>query len=78
MSGLPVLSSSHVTLGEWVERVQQLRDINSLLWTNMAVSSVAAFRYYCWKQSVKLLCSLEHGAKARSVLASEVSGCGGL
>uniref|UniRef100_A0A286XYZ2 Midasin n=1 Tax=Cavia porcellus TaxID=10141 RepID=A0A286XYZ2_CAVPO len=44
VSGLPVLSSSHVTLGEWVERVQQLRDINSLLWTNMAVSSVAAFR----------------------------------
>ncbi|XP_013366227.1 PREDICTED: midasin isoform X4 [Chinchilla lanigera] len=44
VSGLPVLSSSHVTLGEWVERVQQLQDINSLLWTNMAVPSVAEFR----------------------------------
>ncbi|XP_019064368.1 midasin isoform X2 [Fukomys damarensis] len=44
VSGLPILSSSHVTLGEWVERVQQLQDINSLLWTNMAIPSVAEFR----------------------------------
>ncbi|KAM5256760.1 midasin [Ctenodactylus gundi] len=44
MSGLPILSSSHVTLGEWVERVQQLQDISSLLWTNMAIPSVAEFR----------------------------------
>ncbi|OBS65844.1 hypothetical protein A6R68_05618, partial [Neotoma lepida] len=43
VSGLPLLSSSHVTLGEWVERAQQLQDINSLLWTNMAVPSVAEF-----------------------------------
>ncbi|XP_028728584.1 LOW QUALITY PROTEIN: midasin [Peromyscus leucopus] len=44
VSGLPLLSSSHVTLGEWVERSQQLQDISSLLWTNMAVPSVAEFR----------------------------------
>ncbi|XP_054990862.1 midasin [Sorex araneus] len=44
VSGLPILSSSHVTLGEWVERTQQLRDINSVLWTNMAVPSMAEFR----------------------------------
>ncbi|XP_032340488.1 LOW QUALITY PROTEIN: midasin [Camelus ferus] len=44
VSGLPVLSSLHVTLGEWVEKAQQLRDINSVLWTNMAVPSVAEFR----------------------------------
>ncbi|XP_042842742.1 midasin [Panthera tigris] len=45
VSGLPILSSSHVTLGEWVERAQQLRDISLVLWTNMAVPSVAEFRY---------------------------------
>ncbi|XP_038966893.1 midasin isoform X1 [Rattus norvegicus] len=44
VSGLPLLSSSHVTLGEWVERAQQLQDIRSLLWTNMTVPSVAEFR----------------------------------
>lgn len=44
VSGLPLLSSSHVTLGEWVERAQQLQDMSSLLWTNMAVPSAADFR----------------------------------
>ncbi|XP_059970578.1 midasin isoform X2 [Mesoplodon densirostris] len=44
VSGLPILSSSHVTLGEWVERSQQLQDMSSVLWTNMAVPSVAEFR----------------------------------
>ncbi|XP_073934254.1 midasin isoform X1 [Castor canadensis] len=44
VSGLPILSSSHVILGEWVERAQQLQDVSSLLWTNMAVPSVAEFR----------------------------------
>nr|XP_045010044.1 midasin isoform X2 [Jaculus jaculus] len=44
VSGLPLLSSSHVSLGEWVERAQQLEVISSLLWTNMAMSSVADFR----------------------------------
>ncbi|MBZ3875424.1 Midasin, partial [Sciurus carolinensis] len=45
VSGLPILSSSHVTLGEWVERAQQLQDISSLLWTNMVIPSVAEFRH---------------------------------
>ncbi|KAG8524470.1 Midasin, partial [Galemys pyrenaicus] len=44
VSGLPILSSSHVTLGEWVERAQQLQDISSVLWTNMTIPSVADFR----------------------------------
>uniref|UniRef100_A0A8C8S1Z5 Midasin n=1 Tax=Pelusios castaneus TaxID=367368 RepID=A0A8C8S1Z5_9SAUR len=44
VSGLPVLSSSHVTLGEWKERAQQLQEVNSVLWTNMAVPSLAEFR----------------------------------
>ncbi|KAK2507590.1 hypothetical protein MC885_004960, partial [Smutsia gigantea] len=44
VSGLCMLSSLHVTLGEWVERAQQLRDITLVLWTNMAVSAVAEFR----------------------------------
>ncbi|XP_074846986.1 midasin isoform X2 [Carettochelys insculpta] len=43
-SGLPVLSSSHVTLGEWKERAQQLQEVNTVLWTNMAFSSMAEFR----------------------------------
>ncbi|NXJ78761.1 MDN1 protein, partial [Trogon melanurus] len=45
VSGLPVLSSSHVTLGEWMERAQQLHEVSTALWTNMAVSSVADFRH---------------------------------
>uniref|UniRef100_K9J478 Midasin n=1 Tax=Desmodus rotundus TaxID=9430 RepID=K9J478_DESRO len=44
VSGLPILSSSRVTLGEWVERAQQLQDFSSVLWTNMAVPSLAEFR----------------------------------
>ncbi|XP_070306217.1 midasin isoform X2 [Odocoileus virginianus] len=44
VSGLPVLSSSRVTLGEWAERCQQLRDVSAMLWTNMAVPVVAEFR----------------------------------
>uniref|UniRef100_A0A8I3X1N2 Midasin n=1 Tax=Callithrix jacchus TaxID=9483 RepID=A0A8I3X1N2_CALJA len=44
VSGLSILSSSHVTLGEWLERTQQLQDLSSMLWTNMAISSVAEFR----------------------------------
>lgn len=55
VSGLPLLSSSHVTLGEWVERAQQLQDISSLLWTNMAVPSVAEFRYFSPWSSLMLL-----------------------
>ncbi|NXJ64381.1 MDN1 protein, partial [Rostratula benghalensis] len=45
VSGLPVLSSSHVTLGEWMERAQQLQEVSTALWTNLAVSSIADFRY---------------------------------
>uniref|UniRef100_A0A8C4UIL8 Midasin n=1 Tax=Falco tinnunculus TaxID=100819 RepID=A0A8C4UIL8_FALTI len=45
VSGLPVLSSSHVTLGEWMERAQQLNEVSSALWTNLAVSSIADFRH---------------------------------
>ncbi|NWH71168.1 MDN1 protein, partial [Piaya cayana] len=45
VSGLPVLSSSHVTLGEWMERAQQLHEVSTALWTNMSVPSIADFRY---------------------------------
>ncbi|XP_029451275.1 midasin isoform X2 [Rhinatrema bivittatum] len=44
MTGLPVLLSSHVTLGEWIERTRQLEDISMLLWSNMTLSSKAEFR----------------------------------
>ncbi|KAM4771043.1 midasin [Rhinophrynus dorsalis] len=44
VSGLPVLLSSHVSLGEWRERMQQLQDISAALWSNMTVSSMASFR----------------------------------
>ncbi|XP_075718267.1 midasin isoform X3 [Rhinoderma darwinii] len=43
VNGLQVLSSL-VSLGERVERLQQLHEISSTLWTNMAVSSLASFR----------------------------------
>uniref|UniRef100_A0A8C5T387 Midasin n=1 Tax=Malurus cyaneus samueli TaxID=2593467 RepID=A0A8C5T387_9PASS len=45
VSGLPVLSSSHITLGEWMERAQQLDKVSTALWTNLAVSSIADFRH---------------------------------
>uniref|UniRef100_A0A8B9J147 Midasin n=1 Tax=Amazona collaria TaxID=241587 RepID=A0A8B9J147_9PSIT len=45
VSGLPVLSSSHVTLGEWMERAQQLHEVSTAVWTNLAVSSIADFRH---------------------------------
>ncbi|MEE6475824.1 hypothetical protein FKM82_010868 [Ascaphus truei] len=44
VSGLPVLLSSHVSLGEWVERMRQLRDVSTALWSNMTISSMASFR----------------------------------
>ncbi|KAM8954164.1 midasin [Pelodytes ibericus] len=43
VNGLPVLLSSHVTLGEWVERLNQLKDISAALWSNMTISSLASF-----------------------------------
>ncbi|XP_048793738.1 midasin isoform X1 [Lagopus muta] len=45
VSGLPVLSSSHVTLGEWMERAHQLHEVSTALWTNQAVASITDFRY---------------------------------
>ncbi|XP_066464567.1 midasin isoform X2 [Eleutherodactylus coqui] len=44
MNGLPVLLSSCVSLGEVGEKLQQLHEISSTLWTNMAFSSLASFR----------------------------------
>ncbi|NXD83342.1 MDN1 protein, partial [Halcyon senegalensis] len=45
VSGFPVLSSSHVTLGEWMERAQQLHEVSTALWTNLSVSSIVDFRH---------------------------------
>ena len=39
-----LLSSSHVSLGEWRERLQQLTDANAVLWDNMALPALAEFR----------------------------------
>ncbi|XP_012709437.2 midasin isoform X1 [Fundulus heteroclitus] len=39
-----LLSSSHVSLGEWKERMQQLEVFSSVLWDNMAFPSLAHFR----------------------------------
>lgn len=43
-SGAALLSLSHVTLGEWKERIQQLQDMSAVLWDNMAVPTLAEFR----------------------------------
>ncbi|XP_041660686.1 midasin isoform X2 [Cheilinus undulatus] len=43
-SGSALLSLSHVTLGEWKERIQQLQDVSAVLWDNMAVPALAGFR----------------------------------
>ncbi|XP_036943295.1 midasin isoform X1 [Acanthopagrus latus] len=43
-SGAALLSLSHVTLGEWKERIQQLQDVSALLWDNMAIPTLAEFR----------------------------------
>nr|XP_056712126.1 midasin [Euleptes europaea] len=44
-TGLPVLSASNVTLGEWLERAQQLQEVSAVLWNNLTFSSMAEFRY---------------------------------
>ncbi|XP_042318311.1 midasin isoform X2 [Sceloporus undulatus] len=44
VTGLPVLSASNVTLGEWLERAQQLQEVSTVLWTNLAFSSLAEYR----------------------------------
>ncbi|XP_062980947.1 midasin [Elgaria multicarinata webbii] len=45
VTGLPVLSASNVTLGEWLERAQQLQEASTILWTNLAFSTIAEFRF---------------------------------
>ncbi|KAM9782721.1 LOW QUALITY PROTEIN: midasin [Neosynchiropus ocellatus] len=39
-----LLSISHVNLGEWKERVQQLQDVSTVLWENLALPALAEFR----------------------------------
>ncbi|XP_038145137.1 midasin isoform X1 [Cyprinodon tularosa] len=39
-----LLASSHVCLGEWKERLQQLEVVSSVLWDNMAFPAAAPFR----------------------------------
>uniref|UniRef100_A0AAQ6AJN3 Midasin n=1 Tax=Amphiprion ocellaris TaxID=80972 RepID=A0AAQ6AJN3_AMPOC len=43
-SGVALLSLSHVSLGEWKERIQQLQDVSAVLWDNMAIPALAEFR----------------------------------
>ncbi|KAM9840331.1 midasin [Aulostomus maculatus] len=43
-SGASLLSMSHVTLGEWKERIQQLQDVSAVLWDNMAFPALSEFR----------------------------------
>ncbi|XP_068197957.1 midasin isoform X4 [Antennarius striatus] len=43
-SGAPLLSLSHITLGEWRERIQQLQDVSAVLWDNMALPTLAEIR----------------------------------
>ncbi|KAI3364212.1 hypothetical protein L3Q82_010816 [Scortum barcoo] len=43
-SGAALLTLSHVTLGEWKERIQQLQDVSAVLWDNMAIPALADFR----------------------------------
>ena len=45
-AGVVLLSSSRVTLGEWRERTKQLQDLSAVLWDNMALPSLANFRYF--------------------------------
>ncbi|XP_015262586.1 PREDICTED: midasin [Gekko japonicus] len=45
VTGLPLLLASNVTLGEWMERAQQLQEVRAVLWNNLAFSSMAEFRF---------------------------------
>ncbi|XP_062836825.1 midasin isoform X1 [Anolis carolinensis] len=56
VSGLPVLSASNVTLGEWLERAHQLQEVSTVLWTNLAFSSQADYRSI----ESKLQCAILH------------------
>uniref|UniRef100_A0A4W3JQN7 Midasin n=1 Tax=Callorhinchus milii TaxID=7868 RepID=A0A4W3JQN7_CALMI len=42
-SGVSMVTSSRVTLGEWLQKTWQLQEVSALLWTNMAVNSFAGF-----------------------------------
>lgn len=44
-SGEALLSLSHVTLGEWKDRIQQLQDVSAVLWDNMAIPTLAELRW---------------------------------
>lgn len=44
-SGLSLMTSSQVSLGEWKERVQQLQDVSALLWDNMGFPALADFSW---------------------------------
>ncbi|KAJ6665782.1 hypothetical protein lerEdw1_001254 [Lerista edwardsae] len=56
VTGLPVLSASNVTLGEWLERARQLWEVSAVLWTNLAFSSMAEFR----STDCRLQCAVLH------------------
>ncbi|XP_030578137.1 midasin [Archocentrus centrarchus] len=43
-SGETFLSLSHVRLGDWKGRIQQLQDVSAVLWENMAIHALADFR----------------------------------
>ncbi|XP_069561962.1 midasin [Brachyistius frenatus] len=43
-SAVALLSLSHVSLGEWKERMQQLQDVSAVLWNNMSLPALAEFR----------------------------------
>uniref|UniRef100_A0A8D2KWR3 Midasin n=1 Tax=Varanus komodoensis TaxID=61221 RepID=A0A8D2KWR3_VARKO len=45
VTGLPLLSASNVTLGGCLERAQQLQEASTILWTNLAFSAIAEFRF---------------------------------
>lgn len=44
-SGQCLMTSSHVRLGEWRERLQQLKDVSAVAWDNMALPALADFRW---------------------------------
>ncbi|XP_060119521.1 midasin-like [Heteronotia binoei] len=45
VTGLPLLLASNVTLGEWLERAQQLQEVRAVLWNNLTFSFMAEFRF---------------------------------
>ena len=44
-SGEALLSHSHITLGQWKDRILQLQDLSAVLWDNMGIATLAEFRY---------------------------------